>query len=460
MIRLGFASVHRKLILSMMTVGGITAGVKLAAAGRDLVLAHQFGTRGELDAYLIAYALPAFATNLIAGSLSATFIPLLVEVKLCDGHASARALFAATLGRVALLLAAVTVLLAIATPRLVAVLTVGFTPELAALTVKLTRILLPTLWFGGLATTFGAVLNASGRFARVATAPLLTPVLQLALVLNTSGSRIEMLAYGTAGGALVEASILYWALRNHGYWVVPQWNGLGRTQAVFRRQYLAIAVGSVLMGSTTLVDQAMAATLGSGSVSALAYGTKLVAVIREIGPTAMSTVLLPHFASLTASRDWGTLRRHLGFYTRVILALSIPATLVLAVLSKFIIRLLFERGAFTPADTEQVTSIQILFGLQIPFYMLGLMFVRVISALQANQILMYGTAISVLVNIGLNYALMKPLGVGGIALSTSGVYLVSYIYLAFLASRLLKRAVQSTAENASTPRERSLVALP
>src|SRR5689334_6091573 len=133
MIRLTFATgIHRKLLLSMMTVGGLTAGVKLAAAGRDVALAHQFGTRGGFGAYLIAYAIPAFATNLIAGSLGATFIPLLVEVKVRDGDDAARALFAATLARVALLLAAVTALLTIAGPRLVRTLAIGFTPEQVA----------------------------------------------------------------------------------------------------------------------------------------------------------------------------------------------------------------------------------------------------------------------------------------------------------------------------------------
>ena len=439
----------------MMTVGGLTAAVKFVGAGRDLALAHQFGTRGEFDAYLIAYAIPSFMTNLIAGSLAATLIPLVIQARERDGSDAARQLFSATVVRLSLLLAALTLALGVTTRHFVPMLATAFKPDQLALAVRLTYVLLPTLVFGGLSLTFGAVLNASGRFARVAVAPLLTPAVQLTLVLAAKENKIEALAYGTSAGALIEAVLLMWAAHGEGYRPLLRKQGYSACQSVFGRQYAAMIVGSALMGSTVIVDQIMAAMLGSGSVSALSFGTKVVAFLREIGPAAMSTVLLPHFSQLAADRDWDALRRDLALYSRMILAVSVPGTVVLALLSKPIIALLFQRGAFTLSDTEIVSHVQILFAIQIPFYMLGLMFVRVMSAFQANHLLMYGTAISVVVNIGLNVVFMKQLGVAGIALSTSGVYFVSCVYLALIAWRLIERESERSSDASLGSPERS-----
>jgi len=89
------------------------------------------------------------------------------------------------------------------------------------------------------------------------------------------------------------------------------------------------------------------------------------------------------------------------------------------------VRILFQRGAFTPADTAVVSHTEAWLALQVPFYLVGNMAVRLISALKRNGVLMPIAAVNTLVNAILNWALMWRYGVAGIALSTSIVYLVS-----------------------------------
>ena len=176
---------YRRLFFSMMRVGAITAIAKVLAAGRDLALAHQFGTHGEFDAYLIAFALPAFATNLVAGSIGAALIPVFVEVRDREGRDQAQGLLSSTLLSATVLLGGLSVLLGFAFPHVLPLLASGFQSEQVALTRVLFFILLPGLLLGGLNMTCGAVLNASGRFVRVALAPLLTPCIQLIFVLDS-----------------------------------------------------------------------------------------------------------------------------------------------------------------------------------------------------------------------------------------------------------------------------------
>ncbi len=200
-----------------------------------------------------------------------------------------------------------------------------------------------------------------------------------------------------------------------------------------------MVAGALMMGSTGLVDQSMAAMLGPGSVSVLNYGNKISSVVVTIGAMAVSTAVLPQFSRMVAAGLWANVRNTIKTYTRLIFFITIPLSFIMILTSQALVSLLFQKGAFTASDTLQVASVQSLYILQLPFYVCGMLFVRLISAFKANHILMWGTAISFVLNISLDYLFMKRLGVPGIALSTSVVYLVSFCYLWWMSSRLLSK---------------------
>src|SRR5678815_3895548 len=79
-------SVNRRIFSAMVTVGGFTTLVKLVAAAKEMAIAYQFGTSDELDAFLIALLLPAFAVTLIGGSLNAALIPTYIQVPVSYTH--------------------------------------------------------------------------------------------------------------------------------------------------------------------------------------------------------------------------------------------------------------------------------------------------------------------------------------------------------------------------------------
>ena len=193
------------------------------------------------------------------------------------------------------------------------------------------------------------------------------------------------------------------------------------------KQYAPMAAGALLMSSTDLVDQSMAAMLGPGSVSALSYGSKVVALIIGMGSIALGTAVFPYFSRMVAEKDWEGIRCTLKTYTGLILLVTVPLTIVLFRFSEPIVMLLFARGAFSTGDTLLVGRVQSLYLLQIPFYVLSIMGVRLLSALKKNQILMVISGINLIANIIGNYLFMSYLGVAGISLSTSVVYLISVI---------------------------------
>ncbi|MFO7600320.1 MAG: lipid II flippase MurJ, partial [Candidatus Desulfacyla sp.] len=168
---------------------------------------------------------------------------------------------------------------------------------------------------------------------------------------------------------------------------------------------------------------------GPGSVSALSYGNKVVSLIIGVGSLSLGTAIFPHFSRMVAANDWTGVRATVKTYARLIVLIAVPMTLLLVYLSHPIVAVLFERGAFTAGDAHLVGRVQALYLLQAPFYFLGIMGVRLLSALKKNHILMGISAANLLTNIAGNYIFMHFLGLSGISLSTSVVYCISVILI-------------------------------
>jgi putative peptidoglycan lipid II flippase len=432
-------SVNRRIFAAMITVGGFTVLVKLVATAREMVVAYQFGPGSSLDAFLIAWLIPSLAVNVVAGSFNSAFIPTFINVREQEGLAAAqRLLSSATVCGVALLIL-VTGLLALVAPYLLPLVGSGFDEQKLLLCHSLFLLVLPTIVISGLSTIWSAVLNAGERFALAAIAPIALPAATVIAVLLLSRRwDIYALVIGMVSGYIVQACILAGALRRQGFSLLPRWHGIDVPMKEVIAQYLPMIAGAFLISSTDLVDQSMAAMLGSGSVSALVYGNRVVTFFLGIGSMAIGTAVLPHFSRLAAASDWKSLRHTLYTYGRLIVLITVPLALLGAYFSEPLVKVLFERGAFGSGDTQTVAQIQAFFLLQMPFYLLGILLVRLVSSLKANHILMWGAVISMLLNIVLNYLLMQWFGVSGIALSTTIVYLCSVLYLLYMLSRLKK----------------------
>lgn len=434
------ASTNRRIFAAALTVGGLTLLVKLAAVFKELISAFQFGAGRELDALLIAWALPTFLINVLGGSLQAALVPVYLEVLHKEGRAAATR-FVGSLSVVFMsLLIVVSLMLLALAPWLLRGIGMGFTAEELALCRRVFYLLLPIIVFTGMARLYGGVLVAENRFAVTTAATIATPLLSiLCMLLFTRTVGIYSLALGILLGALAEGLLLAWILRRRKLGLSWRWGGKSPALAQIGAQYLSVIMGSVLMAGTLLTDQAMAGMLPAGGVSALNYANKVPAVILGLTSAAIGTAVLPYFSRMVTAADWAGVRHTFRTYIKVIVATTVPVTLVLMMLSGPIIRHLFERGAFTATDTQIVSWTQVGFLVQIPFYTLGILAVRLISALQANRILMWGSALSLVLNALLDYLLMQRMGVAGIALSTSLVYVAAFVYLFVMLARVMRK---------------------
>ena len=416
----------RKIFNAAASVAACSALAGFASTAKELAVARWFGRGDALDAFLIAFLLPSFLVNLVAGSFNAAMIPTFIQVREREGKEAAQRLFSGVMVVSLGLLVGVSVVVGVLAPYFLPLMGSGFSPAKLMLTRRLLYALLPFIALSGLAVAWTAILNAGEHFGLPALSAILTPLSIIAfLLLLGKAWGIYTLALGTVTGVGLQAAVLGWLLRERGIRLEPRWYGWDPNLRKVIGQYAPALAGTLLMGSTELVDQSMAAMLEPGSVAALNYARKIVSLFIVVGATPLGTAALPYFSQMVANQDWSGCRHTLKVYSRLIVLVTVPITLGLVVFSHPLIRIVFQRGAFTAADTGVVSRVQAFLSLQIPFYFLSNLGVRLVSALKRNWVLMVIAGVNMVVNIILNLILMRYIGVAGIALSTSFVYLVS-----------------------------------
>jgi len=430
----------RKISRAAVTVALFASLCTLGSTLKEVLVADWFGRGDAIEAFLIAFLLPFLVVRVVAGAFDSALVPTLIHLNETEGRGAARRLFSSVMTVAVILFLVVSVLLVLLAPYYMPLLGSGFDLAKLRLTTQLLYILLVYLIVGGVVTIWSAVLNALEQFALPAFTPLLTPVTIIVFVVAAGETwGIQALVLGTVTGTLLEAVLLGRALKAQGLPLKPKWHGMDIHVRHVAGQYGAMVAAMLLLNGTLLVDRSMAAMLEGGSVAALNYGNKAVGAILGITAMGLYAAVLPYFSQMVASKDWKGCRQALKTSSRLALFATLPVTAAVVLFSHPIVKLLFERGAFTPADTDVVSGVQALYALQIPFFVLAVPFSRALSSLGGNSRIMFAAAGALGLDIVLNLLFMKYFGVLGIALSTSVVHLLLCVFLAVSTIRLLER---------------------
>ena len=434
---------HREIVHAALTIAALTAVVRSISVVKELIVAWRFGTSDDLDAFLISLLVPVAVISIFAGSFNAAFIPVYIHTRENEGIAAARQLFQQVVGWALLVLVLAAVLIVLGAPVYLPLIGSGFSAEKLLLTFKLVCLSAPVVMLSGLAALCSAALNAERRFAISAVAPLATPVLTVCFLWLVPSLRSFALIAGVVCGAAAEMLWLGIALRRHGFSLRPLWPRRDPKVRRLAAQFAPAMSSSILTSGNFMIDQAMAAMLPAGSVAALSYGNRIVQFPIVLAATALGTALMPYFSRLAAGRHWVELNQSFRHYLKLTFLFSVPLAVLFFLFSEPLVDLLFRRGAFTATDVHLVGRIQSFYALQIPFYIAGIIVARLMSAVQANRLLLWAASINLLTNVLLNYLFMRWMGVAGIALSTSIVYLFSTTLWCFVIIRRLRQELRT-----------------
>ncbi len=418
---------HGNILRSAGVVGCATAFSRILGFIRDVIIASVFGTSYVADAFFIAFRLPNLLRRLLGeGALSAAFIPVFTELRTRHGRSEAMRFAAVVFNVLILVLIVVSVAGVLMAPFMVRVLTLTFhgTDSKLALTITLTRWIFPYIFFMGLAALFMGLLNASDHFFFPALAPVCLNISLIGSVLllgkylpEGMEAKVWTLVVGVlAGGSLQVLVQIPMALKK-GFRILVQF--VHPALAKVGRLMIPAVFGLAVTQVNILVDTMLAWRLGTGSVSALYYGNRLVQLPLGVIGIAIATASFPSFSRQVAEGDTTGLKKTLGFALRMTLFLMVPAAVGLIVLGKPIVRLLFERGAFDPVATEGTLLALGYYAVGLAAYAAVKVLVPVFYSLGDAVTPVKVGAVCVVVNIVLNLLLMGPLSHGGLALATS-----------------------------------------
>lgn len=443
------SAVRPRVAQAVFSLAAAGLAVKCAAWIREMVLAGFFGRSDAMDAFLAALLIPNLLVNLLAESMNQALIPTLVRVRLQQGHARAQELLSSSMTLVVAGLAAASLAMALLAHAAFPLLASGFSPAKLELAIRLFYVLVPMILFSGIASNCTAVLNSTESFAFPALAALIVPVTTVLVVLALHASLgIWSVPLGCVAGTALHAGAMAAAMPAGGYELRLRGRRASADLREVLHQYGAVFLSSIVASAGLLVDQAMAAMLPAGSVSALVYGGRFVSVIVSLLAGALSAGVVPYLSSMVARRDWPACRQALRRWPRIAALVSIPLGLALIVGAHPIVRITLQRGAFGAGDTAVVARVLAMYAIQIPFFVVSRIFYRfVLTMRRADLVLACGT-INLALDVLLNLVLMRSMGVAGIALATSLWSISTCALFAFWAHRLLAQAEKADSPTA------------
>lgn len=432
-----------KLAGAAGVVGGATMVSRILGFVRDMVIAALFGAGMMADAFFVAFRIPSMLRELLGeGALSAAFVPTFAETIARRGRAEAWRLASAALGTLALLLVGVVALGVVAAPLVVRVIAPGFhwAPEKVGLTILLTRLMFPYIFFVGLAALFMGILNALDHFATPALSPIMLnlAIIGSALLLSPFlHPPVLALAVGVLVGGFGQLAIQVPVAFRRGLAfrprVAPSDPGVRRIAALMAPGTVGLAITQVNL----VVATQLASLLGEGIVSTLTYALRLVQLPIGVVGVAIGTAALPAMSASAAGRSYGEIRETLESALRLGLFFTLPAAVGLIAFRRPIVWVLFERGEFGRAATEATAQILLFFALGVCFYVANRILTPAYYSLQDTATPVKIGGVAVLANILFSLLLMGPLGAGGLALATALASLVNFsLLLARLAARV------------------------
>lgn len=350
-------------------VGFFTLLSRIVGFLRDVVIGYLFGARGEADAFFVAFRIPNLLRRLTAeGALTAAFVPLFTESLTHRGKDEAVRIGRIIFTFAGLALAAITLFGMLLARPLTELFAPGFLADAGkfSLTVFLTRIMFPYIFFISLVALSMGVLNSFRHFMAPALAPVLLNVSIIAcafLLRPFLDQPVVALGYGVLLGGVAQLLLQVPYLSRHGFSYAPDFD---YADPALRR--LVFLMGPAVFGAgiyqlNVLVSTLLASLLPEGSVSYLYYADRIVEFPVGIFAIALGTAALPSFSSLVARREFAELRRGILQGLGLVNFIALPATLGLVVISVPVFAVFFQRGAFDAATTHYSASALVYFSL-------------------------------------------------------------------------------------------------
>lgn len=368
------------LFKSVATFGGFTFISRITGFLRDMVLANYLGAGAVSDAFLAAFKIPNLFRSLFAeGAFTTAFVPMLSQKLVSEDKTSAIKFASKSISALTFFVTIFVIVIEIFMPYVVLILAPGFAddPGKLELTTTLSRITFPFLLFISIVSFQSGILNALGKFAAPAAAPVilnLMMILSVFIFVPLSFSPAEGISWSVTFAGFVEILVLRWFLHRQDVRISPFYNIrklLKDSEIITLFKRIAPGVlGAGIYQINMAVDLVLVSLVGNGAISWLYYANRLQQLPLGVVGAAISVALLPILSAALKSEKIAEARATQDKAIEYGALLSFPAAVALIVLAEPIVNILFQHGKFTATDTLQTAAAVIAYSVGLPVYVL------------------------------------------------------------------------------------------
>ncbi|TYB92398.1 MAG: murein biosynthesis integral membrane protein MurJ [Kosmotoga sp.] len=401
---------------------------------RDMFFANYFGTSVAYDAYLVAILIPFFLRKIFGeGALSLVFVPMFKERYQISKNTAFK--FAST---IIILIIAITGTISLSgvifSKPISLVFAGGFDPNVIALTSKLMKITFPFVFLVSLWSIYYGILNSMGTFFITALSPAFINLATIAGILLSRKLQQPIIGptIGFLVGGIIQLLLLMIFSHKKKFKFYPNFviSDAKRFVSLFLLTVIAPAINQL----NSMVDVRVATELKAGAVASLQYAMRLYQLPLGIFAIAVATVSLPEFTSKLKNNDLNSIKPNILESLRTLTFFIMPSLFALLFMSKDIVALLFQHGAFSAEDTLITSSVLKAYLLGLPFYGYFGILARVYYAMKKPIFPAVVASVMAATNIVLDIVLGFTMGVSGIALATSisgiiGLAIVSPVFV-------------------------------
>ncbi|HTP11872.1 MAG TPA: murein biosynthesis integral membrane protein MurJ [Anaerolineae bacterium] len=426
---------------------GITRAAGIVAAGnilssilglvREIVKSDLFGASGFVSAYNVAAYVPSMLFDLLVGGLvNSALVPMFSEFAARKDRSELWRLLSLLLSVAVVFLSLAVLVLELFAPQVARLMAGGFDEGLLKVTTDLLRITVPSVLFLSLSAIVSGVLYALKRFAFPAfAAPLYNLATIVVAVLLAARFGIAAMALGLLVGSMAQLIFQLPGLRD----ARLRWHFDLRDPALGRllRLYAPVVLGIIIGQIAIVISYNLASRTSQAGIALMDYPTRLIQFPLGLIVSAVSIAILPSLSRSAAANSAHDFRATLAQGLRLVLVLIIPSTIGLYVLGYNIVGLLYEHGAFTPADTQAVT-------LMLWLYLIGLIFAGIdqplVFAFYARKDTLTPAIVGLICNVGIYLAVAlippalsgRPLQVTDLAIANSVQWMSHALIMLFL----------------------------
>lgn len=403
----------------------------------NCVIADVFGAGREMDVFFAAATLPNFINGILCASLGFTFIPVLADYDVADSKGANEIVSSVLAGSLLASLFLCLILLPSA-PAVMSLVAPGFSQAELNQGAQLLRWMLPLIVTTVANELVSSLYYAKGKFLLPSLAKLFNPLLVVFIVfffrfVNDTRSIVFAMLIGSM---LQGVSLGVGLLRMEGMSLgaLPRLNHPGIVKIL--KLMLPLLLGLVVSRALPFIDRHFLSTLEKGSIAHVEYGFKLLNAIPPVVVSGIATAAFPVMARHASLKQWDELVQLINKAIRLLFFLSIPFVFLLAPFSQQVVALLFQRGAFTAADTVSVGRALTAYLLALPAMAIGSVIGQAFYVLQDTKTPAYIGVVEVAVYLASVYLLISRTGYLCVPLSFALYYNFSLINGAFLKRKI------------------------